>query len=202
MKVPNVADLPWELYKNKELPRYLYTITTKANYESMCKDGFIKIAQDPLRPRMRGIFMFDLRNLTKRWTKNFFFRRKDMATELLVNVSDKSPELVVLKIPTKSLEGTLRIRSLNYLFKHCDRYHMDNHLDIGLPANMQRRLTQHKEAIEYIYKDDLPIDKVEKIGELYIEDKRSLNRGLLNIKDLLSKLFQGSPQHRTIEQMK
>ena len=189
-------------YRCKEIPRYLYTITTQANYESICNDGFIHIARDPLRPQMRGIFMFDLINFTKRWTSNSFFKCKSFANELLGSITDKSKNLVVLKIPTENLDGDLRIRSLNYLFRKCDKVHSDYHLDTGFGANMRKHFTQHKEPIEYIYKENIPIDKIEKIGELYIEDTRALARGQLNLKSLLSQLFAGTPQHKAIELMK
>ena len=192
---------PLKEYRSKELPRYLYTITTKANYESMCNDGLIRVGQDPLRPQMYGIFLFDLINFTKRWTSNSFFRCKSFATELLVSITDKSKDLVVLKVPTKNLDGQLRIRSLDYLFKNWHK-HNDYHLDTGFGAHMRKHFTQHREPIEYIYKDDIPINMVEKIGELHIEDTKNLARGQLNLKQLLSELFKGTPQHKSIEQMK
>ncbi len=188
-------------YRCKEIPRYLYTITTHSNYESMCKDGFIHIGQDPLRPKMYGIFMFDLINFTKRWSSNSYFRCKSFATELLVSITDKSKDLVVLKIPTKNLDGQLRVRSLNYLFKNWDK-HNDYHLDTGFGAHMRKHFTQHKEPIEYIYKENIPIDNVEKIGNIHIDDTKKLARGELNLKDILSDLFRDTPQHKAIEQMK
>ena len=193
---------PWSEYRCKEIPRFLYTITTKANYESMCKDGYIRTAQDIIRPKMQGIFLFDLRNLTKRWTSNSFFRKQNFITQLFLALTDKSKDLVVLKVPTKNLENSLRIRSLNYLFKNCDRIRTDVHLDSGIGAYMQKHYTQHKEPIEYIYKANIPITQVEKIGEVFIEDAKKLARGEVKVKDILSKLFEGTPQHKTIEQMK
>jgi hypothetical protein len=201
MRTPKIQ-FPWSEYRSKEIPRFLYTITTKANYESMCKDGYIRPAQDILRPKMQGIFLFDLRNLTKRWTSNSFFRTQNFITQLFLALTDKSKDLVVLKVPTKNLDKPLKIRSLNYLFKNCDRIRTDVHLDYGIGAYMQKHYTQHKEPIEYIYKENIPITQVEKIGEVFIEDVKKLSRGELKVKNVLSQLFSGTPQHKTIEQMK
>lgn len=189
------------LYKSKEIPRYLYTITTKENYASMCKDGFIKTKQDPLCRNMRGVFLFDIVNLTKRWSKNFLFKTSDMASALFASLTMKSEDLVVLKIPTKKLDGQLRIRDLNHLFRCYDVPMNDPHINIGLDARLRKNLSQHRKSIEYIYKNDIPIDNVEKIGEVHV-DKMALGRGKLKIKEILSRLFAGTPQHKTIEQMK
>ena len=64
--------------RGKKIPRYLYHMTSKKNYESMLKDGFIKTGHDAyLDSNLDGIFMFDLKNFIKRAGKgnNKFIKR-------------------------------------------------------------------------------------------------------------------------------
>ena len=53
----------------RNLPRYLYHITTENNYQQMLKDGYIKGHHDlDLNTHLSGVFLFDLKNFSKRWT--------------------------------------------------------------------------------------------------------------------------------------
>ena len=51
-------------YGKHKVPRFIYHMTNKTNYESMLRDGFIKTSPDVTLGR--GVFATELTNLFKR----------------------------------------------------------------------------------------------------------------------------------------
>jgi len=103
-------------YGKHKIPRYTYHMTSKKNYESMVKDGFIKPSNSGLLGK--GVFMTELTNFFKRWRNNKAWREKSLQEKLLSQVAKDENEIVMLKIPTDKLKhNKLKIRSQNILFK-------------------------------------------------------------------------------------
>ena len=58
-----------------------------------------------------------------------------------------------------------------------------------------------KEAIEYIYKDDIPIEKAEQIGQIL--DINTLNYDKNNsVKSILQKILEGFPEENAIRHLR
>lgn len=100
------------------VPRFLYHITSKKNYESMLKDGFIRTSQDAAdMTNLNGVFMFDLKNFTKRWCNTGFSMGDDfltLAKSLFLKGSSKTSNIVVLKVPTKKLTLVYCFKDIEY----------------------------------------------------------------------------------------
>lgn len=177
-----------------KIPRYIYHLTTQRNYQSILKDGQLKTTEDPLY--RQGVFAIDLINFFKRWGQNQAWGNSILQADLIEQVRKFTDGLVILRIPTRNLDtDKLRIRSQNKLFswKYAHENEIDkirdsnrgnqftrlcnllyntateriaNHLTHGSPAQQSSLFTRRKEAIEYIYPEDIPADKIEKLGEI------------------------------------
>ena len=189
------------------IPRYLYHLTTKDNYTSMLKDGCIKTSPDVYAPaNINGVFMFGMINFIKRWFNsgiifNDIKLNFSLAHALFFQAGNKDSQIVLLKIPTDKLNiKNLRCRAQN--LKHPE-YHDQN----GDLAVNQKHYTRHKEAIEYIYTDTIPIKDVIKIGETNtkiitneINSKKDIKK--LVPLELISELLQGQPEIKSVELLK
>ena len=99
-----------------KVPRYIYHLTPKENYEQMLKDGYIKLSSDPYFAK-NGIFTFEFENLFKRWNSKGAGYKETLLEGLLRQVTKNQDEVVILKIPTSKLEqNKLYIRSQKKLF--------------------------------------------------------------------------------------
>lgn len=207
-----------------KLPRFMYHITTESAYENMLKEGCIKPSE--CMDSSKGIFLFDLKNLTRFWTKN-----KDVVeqprTTLLSMIADKlgfetSGNIVMLRIPTKDLDArTLRVR----VQKLCrcgaggseqdfQRMLEDPHRGSNALSSMQYAMqgenvskvplyNQRKNAIEYITPSEIPIEKVSFVGKANV-DTKSLSEAHEQMKDVPSvwhSLTKGTAEHKAIEHM-
>lgn len=193
------------------VPRYLYHVTSKANYEKMLQDGFIKKSHDFAQDtNLNGVFMFDLKNFTKRWCNMGFYIGENtqenifsLAKALFMKTSSKTSDIVALRIPTRSLSlGKLkcRVQGVNLTLSHANN---------GDSALRQKHYTRKKQPIEYIFEDNIPLNCVEKVGEadsgVILEDLLKENvSGVslyekINPKELLAKLFKGQPEEKCIE---
>jgi len=195
----------------RRVPRYIYHMTSKQNYDSMVKDGFIKKSRDEAIGD--GVFATELVNLFKRWRKNQAWGNSSLMESLIDQVRKDGKDVVILKIPTSILNiDHLKVRSQNRLFgtftaagedeqfmeyvqskmdaipkeeqqKWAEKSleialdamdeEISTHLSKGAPAQECQKYKQNKEAIEYIYQEDIDIKDTEKIGEVNIDEIKS-----------------------------
>lgn len=87
-----------------KIPRYLYHMTSLENYQKMLETGYIR----PSGARLPdGVYMLELDSFSKYWNKSL---RNDLCD--LVFRSGESPNIVMLRIPTKNLEASkIRLRT-------------------------------------------------------------------------------------------
>lgn len=133
-----------------DIPRYLYHMTRKKNYEQMLKDGVINKYIDTGGSGLSGAFMFDLKNFEKRWV-NTWFNIGDMKVNLgrallskhasNAGIGGVTQDIVMLRIPTKNMDiSKLKIRRQDVM-----------NLDEADSAIYQSVYTRRKLPIEYIY---------------------------------------------------
>lgn len=187
----------------RNLPRYLYHITTENNYQQMLKDGYIKGHHDlDLNTHLSGVFLFDLKNFSKRWTtmgidlgdKLFTF-----AKGLIMQASKDDSNLVVLKISTKTLSQN-KLKCRNQLTDS------KTHNTYGDFATNQKHYTRKKNAIEYINEGNIPIQNVTKIGEANVgfnlhKAMENLSENIfdkIDVKKILQNLFKNTPEGKCI----
>lgn len=200
---------------HRNVPRYFYHVTNKKNYENMLKDGFIKAGQDAYEEsNLNGVFMFDLKNFTKRWchmgfdigenSEEKFFT---LAKALFMKISLKSSDIVVLRIPSKELpldklkcriQGGVKVSDIPL-----------SHALNGDSAFRQKHYTRKRQPVEYIFEGNIPLDHVQKAGEantgvIFEEMRQDMSgRSLytkLKTKEILTNLFKGQPEEKCIEQ--
>ncbi len=227
-------------YGKHKIPRFIYHLTNKTNYESMLKDGFIKMSLDNLGGD--GVFMVELTNFFKRWGNNKAWQNDSLQKKLINHAMQEDSSLVILKIPTGKLNhDLLRVRSQNKLFSwlyspHCNyvrnevgqsmkslpstsRFNWERlmyerlkeyfsnkevdknilHIMEGNCAKNAKSYKQKKEAIEYIYRDNIPMTNVQKIGEIDFKDITGL---LLSfdydaqrpVRSIFVNLLEGNPE--------
>lgn len=201
-------------FGNKKIPRFLYHLTTEENYQSMLKDGIVE-ARRSLFDSISGVSMLELSNFFKRWKVLKGFNEEHLGEKLLSQVTQKAAKskIIALKIPTGSIDKSkLIIRSQNILFSASREEYWDDmakyleapdkakdymkHICKGDSSKNSKLYKQRKNAIEYIYPQDIDIAKVEKIGEadINLDDK-------LPLKEILSKLFKSKLEKLAFEKV-
>ena len=125
-------------------------------------------------------FAIDLENFTKFWKNNQNNQENSLQENLLrkavrwVKSAIKGKnELVILQIPTEALDpNKLFIRTQKKFFNHLGLqksrariiHNIDKmHLFGEIPARYSRLYNGKKQAIEYIYKDDIDINLIKQI---------------------------------------
>lgn len=242
---------------SKVIPRFLYHLTSKANYQSIMTSGVLKTNI----PDAIGdcICASELTNLFKRWRGDKYWEEGSLMERLIDYCAKETDELVMLKIPTKQLDvDKLTIRSQNRCFKADkifqekskqrmfdrnksmmeyyksemaklpasispeERTHLEQEIyktsrskhqypnldDLfeafesvikkSFPAKERKLFQQRKEAIEYIYSEDIPTSQIEKIGEVNVEELRKTAEydPLRPIRSIFSALLRGTPQEK------
>ncbi len=223
---------PINVGKHK-IPKYMYHLTTQRSYESMLRDGFIKTSEDRICGQGVFLIelanFFRCWKTSQDWDSTNL--QLDLIYQVKKFFSDG---LVLLRIPAKNLESDkLKVRSQNRLFSWVknneDALYKIKNSDRGDESSRIRKLVyltekdenktnlfgetpakdsslfkKRKEAVEYIYKDDIPIDSVEKIGEI----EAALTRFFLNnksqnsVKSIFLELLQGQNERKGAELLK
>ena len=204
-------------YGKHKVKRYLYHMTSEENYKKMLETGKITTTSD-MQLDYQGVFMTELENLAKKWRNSkewdFIPENKDgmfLSLALLKQTSKDSGKIVCLRIPTKNLDhDMLKIRSQNRLglAEKDSSGRIIEHITKGAPAKDANLYKQRKEAIEYIYQDDIPMDNVELVGMTEIPEITMDNLAVWSkaeqrnvVLDALKKLFQGQPEAKGIDAM-
>ena len=203
-----------------KLPRYMYHITTEDAYLSMLKDRKIKPSQCMDSPD--GIFMFDLKNFTRFWRQTKHVAEQPRTTLLNNVVSCSDGNLVMLRIPTETLDArTLRVRiqalcrcghgnmqqeqemiiNDKHRFSHALenlRYIMQGESIANVPRYNQRKL-----AIEYITPNEIPMSDVSLVGKTHVNPE-IVNKAHWEMRDLPNvwhSLTEGMPEAKSFEYM-
>lgn len=222
-----------------EIPRYIYHLTNKQNYLSMLKTGHLKTTPDDYIGR--GVFMIDLENFFKFWGKNTAWGDGLLQSKLIRHCLKGEADLVMLKIPTKSLDyNKLSIRSqarafslldgsnidivtyvikdlrnsnlyetdvANAVLRSINRYldkfsNQTQHIYTGSPSWESKLFSQRKEAIEYIYKEPIDINKATKIGEVNAEEIINQGQPIYQVREIFKTLLSGTPEANGLKNLK
>ena len=105
-----------------KIPRFIYHMTNKGNYESIVQDGVIKTTLDGLLGK--GVFTTELTNLFKRWRSSNSWQNVSLQEKLIEQVAKGQDEIVILKIPTAKLDSNKLIIRKNTSFYSNERYRL------------------------------------------------------------------------------
>ena len=192
-----------------DLPRYLYHMTTKQNYDSMLKSGKIYTSHDAGMSSLEGVFMFDMQNFSKRWANTMIQTpnaKANLGTALLCkNITEfknmtKGIDIVLLKIPTKGMDiSKLKVRP------QLAPTELNAGILNGDSALYKSLYTRRKNAIEYIYENNIDTSCLEKIGTatLKFDSMDDLKRAAKSSPlDILLKLVKGRPEEKCVNAFK
>ena len=192
-----------------DLPRYLYHMTTKQNYESILKSGKIHTSCDCSRSNLDGVFMFDMQNFSKRWANTVIQTpnaKVNLGSVLLCKKirdfedASKGLDIVLLKIPTKGMDiSKLRVRPQQILTKNSQE------ILNGDSALYKSIYTSRKNAIEYIYENNIDTSHLEKVGTttLKFESIDDLAKtAQASPFDILLNLVKGHPEEKCVRAFK
>lgn len=210
-------------FTGRKIPRFVYHLTNKKNYNQMCKDGFIKTTDsDPYIKDSEGIFTIDWNNFCKlwghhkSWGENGYPLQYSLLREAVKWVTsyiDSLNELVIIKIPTDKLkQNKLAVRSQHLFFEVKENdlklnqltHNQLSHLSGNTPAT-QSKLLKRRNAVEFIYKEPIPIENTEQIGSVLniAEFRKSAEFDSDNpVKCILSKALNGLNESKAIEYIK
>lgn len=207
-------------FGHKKIPRFVYHFTRQRLYEIMLSDGYLRAMNIDSYMEKPAVFAVDLQRFFKNWgfhkAWNNTFQPEPLYESLIMKVaypddlfSSWLNKFAILKIPTKILDkNKLKIRSQKTFF---EQVHSENPLEIkdvkilehmrGTTSACKSRLfNNRKEAIEYVYFDNIPIEHVEKlnifVGEPIILDKEN------KYKNLLMNLLKDTPQANELRFLK
>ncbi|MCI1273179.1 MAG: hypothetical protein LKG27_01950 [Clostridiaceae bacterium] len=222
LKISPINNINYVSVGKHIIPRYLYHLTSKDAYESMLKDGAVKITKKEFAP---GVFMFDLMNFFKHWNSVKFCKNRNVKLQLLEKINNKSDYIVILRLSTQNIDKSklkvrtqedlfkmthlvkenLKEKNINYeniedLDKYCKNFLKSSYKYLsGVSASKAPLLKQNKKSIEYVYPEEISIDKFEKIGEANIKDLKKINEYSKNpLKLMFSKLLKGNPEEKSV----
>ena len=192
-----------------DIPRYLYHMTTKQNYESILKSGKIHTSCDCSRSNLDGVFMFAMQNFSKRWANTVIQTpnaKVNLGSVLLCKKirdfedASKGLDIVLLKIPTKGMDiSKLRVRPQQILTKNSQE------ILNGDSALYKSIYTHRKNAIEYIYENNIDTSHLEKVGTttLKFESIDDLAKtAQASPFDILLNLVKGHPEEKCVRAFK
>lgn len=183
--VTTISSSALKVGKHK-IPKYLYHITPTKNVENIQKKG-LQMTEDDLFGE--GVFMFDLANLTKFWTKTNNKQKTNFAQTLIDYVTRRSGNfsISIFRIPTKNIPtDALSIRRQDKLFEIGNKYEttsdiynayarkeitekvMDE-ISIGSPATLSNKFDRKKIPIEYILEENIPAKDIELFGTAKVD---------------------------------
>lgn len=165
-------------FLRKNVPDYLYHLTTINNYKNIVRDGFINISHDRFLNK-DAIFTVEKNNYINEWSKSII--NDDNLKNLLLEHVSSCGDSVVLKISTKNLNlKKLFVRNQNKFFMLKNSYYdklpknpvkfveclVDAfHLRFGTPATLKKFFMKNK-PYEYIYKDKINTNDIDCIISL------------------------------------
>lgn len=181
-------------FGSRKVPRYLYHLTDSKSIAQIQQSGKIQRSNFTLGLNFSAVFLFELKNLTKRWGCSRDWSYNNLAKDLFSQCAHGTLSLILIRIPVDKLKKEdLRIRNLNRLFgSNTNNYHVKE----GAPATESKLYKARKKAIEYLYPHEIPVDDIEVLGS--VENFRHLLRKN-GIKGVLSELFQNQPEEKCIK---
>lgn len=206
-------------FRSRKIPRYIYHFTNERAYKSMCKGGFIKASTKDYYIKDKAVFLIELENFCKRWGFNKSWKTfpETLQASLLMKAAyfttpsreKDENKLVILKIPTDKLDSKkLFVRSENRFFEQflsgrtgTIDLSSEQHLEGNTLAQKSKLYKNRKEAIEYIYKDDISIESAVQIGQIL--DINTINYDKNNpVKSILQMCLEGEPEKIAIKYIK
>lgn len=205
-------------FQSRKVPRFIYHLTNQHAYTEMCNDGFIRCSENDPYVERPGVFAIELTNFLKRWKHHNDWDEgaETLQESLLRNVvrwtksfNKAKNQLVILKIPTDALNPEkLKIRSQNEFFRfkmnRTKKSYPNKHLCGYTPAVKSRLYKNRKEAIEYIYQDQIPIKIALPIGNSVDIPmlRKSIGFDFNNpSKSILTHLLEGTPESKALQEM-
>lgn len=148
-----------------KIPRFLYHITTKDNYNKMMQDGYIQISKSCTRGQ--GLYLFEMQNMIKHYKD--FDGERNLGRLLNQVIANSGNEAVLLRIPVSILDaGKLAIRSNAGPGRNGMKSSIKAALgDSALASHLYK---QRKVALEYIYPNQLPMDNISVVGSARFKD--------------------------------
>ncbi len=162
----------------KNIPDYLYHLTTKDNYCNILRDGVIKQNHDRFLNK-NAVFTVEQNNFIHEWSKTFI--NNENLRDMLIEHISLGDDNVVLKISTKNLDlKKLFIRNQKKYFDFKNSMYdklpknpikfleciMDAfHLKYGTLAALKKFFNKNK-PYEYIYKDKINVREIDSIISL------------------------------------
>lgn len=176
--VSGITGIAKNIIGKHKIPKYLYHITPTKNLENIKKAG-LHMTEDDLYGE--GVFMFDMANFLKFWTKKG--NKEDYAKELLQYVGRHSTNVSIIRVPTKNLvKKDLSVRRQDKLFNIMNKYDdvddiyqaysrkeistkLMDEISEGEQAIMANKFDRKKVPLEYIYPSDIAAKDIEVIGQ-------------------------------------
>ena len=173
-KKPTKAELKEQT--RQALPEYLYHFTNKKAYESIMQSSTIKASKDTID----GVYMVDIEDYKKNWQTEIL--HDNVARTLLKQGLKDDNELVILKIPTSSLDPMKFVirpqdeviefihsrehMNLNIVYAEKggllnNKYALPKHIKNGYSPIKNKEFDAQGRPIEYIYKGNIDLKKLE-----------------------------------------
>lgn len=182
-----------------KIPRFLYHFTDENSLRTIMQEGKIR----PSCPNLdvNGVYMVDMNNFLKYWKVDGCWslalnEETSILSELINRAQHDKGNISCIKIPTCGLDlDLLKIRSQNRL-----SFAVEAGTPVDSIVDSVKKLplyNQKKEAIEYIYDMEIPIDGCKIMRPTKASEIHCPSDGIAQHKEglkILQELFKGEPE--------
>ena len=194
----------------RQIPEYLYHFTSAKNANKIIQSGKILAKDDHSDINLSGVYMLDLGNFVKNWSKltignnlcsfNFF-------NMLFCQFAKGNGRIACFRIPTKRLNKTMIIRDQNNALKASEAATSDEvkyFMQITDYADLYKFYHEKGHAIEFIHPGDINVSQEDLVGiaKVPVEFKEHVVYGKNPRKSAfktLKYIFKKQPESKTIE---
>jgi len=211
-KVPESSGDVFVKTRPQETPDYFLHFTTEDTAKEIIESGEIDVTADGIDTEKSGVFMVDLKNLVKNWTKQNVNANEgsfNLLTCLLGQTSKGEPKISCFKIPKQRLDDDLLVRNQKELIDS-----METGIEPEFVNLENYDISKNDNPIEYLHCGKIPVNEEDLVGTVempeilqnFYEDcdfGESLSKyGSKPDKaslDLLKKLFADKPEEQDIK---
>ena len=210
-KLPYVR--PTVTQEVRKLPEFLYHFTSAENADKIIKSGKLIAKEEGSDFNVAGVFMFDLDNFVKNWSKLFIdngeYGSFNFFNALFTQATKGEKHIACFRIPTKRLSKNMVIRDQSNLIKAGEKLNSGEDVSELITkvddADLYRIYHQKGHAIEFINPGDIKINKEDlvNIAEIpqelttYVPGKEPLESAF----NTLRYLFIKQPEARILERI-
>ena len=197
----------------RKLPEFLYHFTSAENADKIIKSGKLIAKEEGTDFNHAGVFMFDLENFVKNWSKSFIdngeYGSFNFFNALFTQATKGDKNIACFRIPIKRLSKNMVIRDQLDLIKAGEKVNLGEDASELITkvddADLYRIYHQKGHAVEFIHLGDIKVNKEDLVQKAeipqelttYVPGKEPLESAF----NTLRYLFIKQPEAKILERI-